>query len=96
MLMEKHIYLSQDLEHSSLCHIGPHCLSIPYILVASANPKLPALPTFPPSPTLPPPWQPQVCQSFLFCFVDMFICVVFYIPHRSDILWYLSFFFFFF
>ena len=35
--------------------VGPYCLSILYIIVASANPKLPVQS----SPTLPFPWQPQ-------------------------------------
>ena len=30
------------MEYSSLCYtVGPYCLSILYIIVASANPKLP-------------------------------------------------------
>ena len=34
--------------------------------------------SFPPTP--PPPWQPWVCSQYLwvcFCFIDMFICVIF-------------------
>ena len=41
-----------------------------------------------------PLWQPQVCSPCLwvcFCLVDRFICAMFYIPHLSDIIWYLSF-----
>ena len=44
-----------------------------------------------PSPSLsllPPPWRPQVCFLCLwvcFCFVDGFICVIFWIQHISDI-----------
>ena len=36
---------------------------------------------------IPSPLYPQVCVSF----VCNFICVKFYIPHVSDIIWYLSF-----
>ena len=54
----------------------------------SANPKL----LVHPSPAVPPPWYPQVHSLWVyFCFVDKFICVIFYIPHISDITWYLSF-----
>ena len=53
------------------------------------------IPTSTPSlPHPPPPWQPSVCSLcpwFCFCFIDKFICVIFQIPHISDIIWYLSF-----
>ena len=38
------------------------------------------------------PWQPEVCSLCLwvcFCFVDKFICVIFYVSHVSDIIWHL-------
>ena len=51
-----------------------------------------------PHPSLPhplPPWQPEVCYSLClgvcFCSIDMFIYVMFSIPHISDIIWHLSF-----
>ena len=69
--------LSQDLECSSLYSTaGPCCLPILYTIVASDNPNLP----FHFSPYLPRLWQPQVCSLCLwicFCFIDMFICVIF-------------------
>ena len=38
--------LSQDIEYSSLCsRVGPCCLSVLYIIAASASPKLPILPS---------------------------------------------------
>ena len=40
----------------------------------------------------PPPWQPQVSSLPLWvCFIHKFTCVIFYIPHISDIVQYLSF-----
>jgi len=48
--------------------------------------------SFPPARS--PPWQQQVCSYCLwlcFCFVDNFICLIFQIPHVSDIIQYLSF-----
>ena len=49
------------------------------------------------SHSFPSPWQTQVhssCQWVCFRFIDRFICVIFQIPHVSDIIWYLSFSFF--
>ena len=40
-----------------------------------------------PLPLLLPLCSLWVCS----CFVDMFLCVVFYISHASDIIWYLNF-----
>ena len=51
--------LLQDIEYSSLCYtIGPHCLSILYIMVCICESQTPkaSLPNHPPS------WQPQVCS----------------------------------
>ena len=56
---------------------------------ASVNPQSPIFP----SPTSFPPWQPQVRSLHLwvcFCFVDMFICVIFQIPHKSDSILFLT------
>ena len=45
--------LSQDVEHSSLSYtVGPCCLSIPPVMVCSANSKFPVLPL----PPLEPLW----------------------------------------
>ena len=41
----------------------------------------------------PPPWQPKVYSLrpwFCLCFMDRLICVIFKIPHRSNVIWYLS------
>ena len=41
-------------------------------------------------PRLSPPWQPQVYFLYLcVCFVDRFICVIFYIPHIGDTIQYI-------
>ena len=56
---------------------------------ASVNPQSPIFP----SPTSFPPWQPQVRSLHLwvcFCFVNMFICVIFQIPHKSDSILFLT------
>ena len=83
---------SQETGYSSLCcTVGLHCLSILNVIVCIYQPPNPRPPRYP-----PPPWQPQVCSLCLcicFCSVDRFIYVIFYIPHISDIIWYLSFFF---
>ena len=72
-----------DTEYSSLCYtVGSCCLSILHIIVLSANPKLPVFPfrtSFPLGSSLG--WW--VC----FCLEDMFICVIFWIPYASDIIW---------
>ena len=35
---------------------------------------------------IPPPWQPQVCSLWIcFCFINNFICVIFWIPYISYI-----------
>ena len=39
-----HYGLFQDTKYSSLCHTAGPCLSILYVLFASANPKLPGFP----------------------------------------------------
>ena len=85
-----HYGLSQEL-HRSLCYgVRLNCLFILYIIVASTNHKLPIHPSL----TLHPSGQPQICSVCLwlcFCFTDKFICIIFWIPHISDIIWYLSF-----
>ena len=55
---------------------GPCCLSILYITVWSANPKLPVLLSH--SSLLP--WQPQIyslCLWVCFCCIDKFFCIIF-------------------
>ena len=57
-----HYGLSQNIEYSSLCcTVGPCCLSILYIIVASTNAKLFHPPPTSPSPP-PRPWQPPACS----------------------------------
>ena len=61
-----------------------------YIIVTSANPKLPIHS----SSTSPPPWQSQICslcRRVCCCFIDNFICAILLNPHMGDIMWYLSF-----
>ena len=52
-----HHCLSQEIGCSSLCYTaGPHCSSIPNVIVCIYQPQTPS-----PSHILPPPpWQPQV------------------------------------
>ena len=72
------------------CTVGPCCLSIPYIIVCICSPQTPN----PSLSLLLWPWQPHICSLCLwicFCFVDKLICVIFYIPRVSAIIWYLSF-----
>ena len=44
-------------------------------------------------PPAPPAWNRKFDLMFvsLSLFIGMFVCVVFYIPHTTDSLWYLSF-----
>ena len=45
-------------------------------------------------PNPPHSWQLQICSLNLwvyFCFIDMFICVIVWIPHTSSMIWYLPF-----
>ena len=66
--------------------VGPCCLSI---LIAHSCQSQSPNPSFP-QPT--PPWQPQVCSLCLtVCCIFRFICVILYIPHMSNIMWYFSF-----
>ena len=86
-----HDGLSQDTKYSFLRYIvGACCLSIQYIIACICYPETPV-----PSRTTPPPlWQPPICSLCLwicFCFMDRFICVIFYIPHISNIIGCLSF-----
>ena len=73
--------------------VGPYyCVSILYVVVCICKSQTPS--PFLPNPS--PPWQGQVCSLYLwvcFCFIDMLICGLFEIAYRSDIMWYLSFFF---
>ena len=67
--------------------LSVHCLSTSLHLLAPAS-------CTPSLSQAPLPWQPQVCFLCLcvcFWFTGMFICVIFQIPHRSDIKWYLYF-----
>ena len=69
----------------TLLFIHPIYYSL-YLLIPNSQ-------SFPPF-TSSLPWQLQVCSLCLwvcFCFTDIFPCAVFYIPHTSDIIWYLSF-----
>ena len=86
-----HRGVSQEIEYSSLrSPVGPCCLSIPHIIVASANLELRVHPFSPSSSR----WQPQVWSLWLWaclCFTDKFLWVIFQIPHMSKIVQYLSF-----
>ena len=69
--------------------VGPCCFFQMWQF-ASANPKHPVRP----STSLHRPWQPQVYSLYswvCFCFVNRFIRAIFYIPHISDMIWYLFF-----
>ena len=79
----------QVIEHSFLCYrtslsIHSKCNSLHLLTLNSQSILLPHL----------PPWRPQLsypCLWVCFCFVDRFICAIFYIPHISDIIQYLYF-----
>ena len=85
-----HHVLPQEIGYSSLCStVESHCLSILNVIFYSYWSQTPSPSHF----LLPPPWQPQVCSLCLwvcFSFVDRFICAIFSIPHKSDIIRYLS------
>ena len=82
--------LLQDIEYSSLCYTaGYHCLSTLVRIYQTQTPS--------PSHSLPLGNHKcvlHICESVSFS-VDRFICAIYQIPHISDIIWYLSFFFFF-
>ena len=86
-----HYGLSQETGYSSLCYtVGCHCLSILNVIVCIYQPPVPHPSHF----FAPHPWHPQVCSLHpwvCFCFVGRFICAIFWIPHISDIVWYVSF-----
>ena len=75
------------LNIGSLCYtVGPCCLSILCIIVSISSSQTPKSSSLP----LSPPWQLQVfslCLQVCFCFVDRLTCVIFEIPHISDIIW---------
>ena len=79
---------SQEIGHRSLCYTEEsHCLSTPNTIVCIYQP--PNSHFIP----LPPPWQPQLYSQspwVCLCSVDWLICVIFYIPHMSGIIRYLS------
>ena len=66
----------------------PGELPIMRVMLPSANPSLP-----PHLSATPPHWQPQpvlcVCEALYFS--DRFICVMFYMPRVSDVIWCLCF-----
>ena len=78
-----HYDLSQDNKYSYLYYIIGPCFFHPVYQFASAV-LIPSL--LPPSATK----SLFSVSVSLFLFVDMFICVIFQIPHMSDIIWYLS------
>ena len=80
--------LSQDSEYSSPRYtVGPWWLSIHSIYDHSQL----LSPNRYSSPRCLSPGHPQVCSLWVcFCFPAVLICVIFWIPHVSDILWYLS------
>ena len=72
--------LSQEIGFSSLCcTVGPYCLPVLNVIVCIYQSHSPVHPI----PThSPPPWQTQIsfsCLQVCFCFVDKFICAIFYI-----------------
>ena len=79
--------LIQEVGHSSLCcRVGSHCLSILNVIVCIYQPQTPH-----PSPPNPANISLLSMSMICFCFEDRTIYVIFYIPHASDIMWYLSF-----
>ena len=84
-----HCGLSWGTEYSSLCYtVGPCCLSILYTLVYQLTSTSYYIP-----PQKPFPLTALAICSLCpwFCFIDRFICIIFYIPHIRDITWYLPF-----
>ena len=79
-----HYGLSQDIKYNSLhAVIRPCCFSILYTISICSS--------LTPNPSLPYPSSPLAPTSLFslwvcFCFIDMFICVVFHIPHVNDIM----------
>ena len=73
-----HCGFSQDIEQRTLLFIHPIYTSL-HLLIPNSQP--------PPSP--PTPWQPRGCSQFCEFVSVLFICVLFQIPHISDIIWYL-------
>ena len=70
-----HSGLLQAIEDGFLCcTVGPYCLSILYIIVCICSSQQFESTPSPP----PPPQQPPACSLYLwFCFIHMFICVIF-------------------
>ena len=62
-----------------------------YLIYTNLYLLIPNSQFIPPHPS--PFWQLTVCSLCLwicFCFVDKFICIIFWIPHVSDVIWYFS------
>ena len=92
-----HYGLSQDTKYSSLCYTaGRCCLSILYTTPCICEFQTPS-PTLSQSNSLPLGNHQSIllCPWFCFCSIDRFFCVIFYTPHISDTMWYLSFSFWF-
>ena len=88
-----HLVLSHIIGYSSLCYrAGPHCLSILNGIVCIYLPQTPC-----PSHSLPHPFGNHkfVLHVSVSCSLDRFIFAVFEILHINDIIWHLSFSFWF-
>ena len=69
---------------------GPYFLLILCVMVCFSWPQSPT----PSLPHFPPLGNHKICALCLwacFCFVNKFTCVIFWIPHMSDVIRYLSF-----
>ena len=93
-----HVYIHSfsHILSCSITMIGYSLCAGPHLLIHSKCNSLHLLtPNSQSIPLSPPPlWQSQVCSPCLwvcFCSVDRLICAILYIPHISDIIWYLSF-----
>ena len=79
-----HHVLCQEIRYSFLCcTVGPHCLSILYVIISISQPQ-----------TVPCPLAITGLFSLsmvYFTFIYRIICAIFQIPHISHIIWYLSF-----
>ena len=86
--------IPRDWIQFPVCTVRLHCLSILNVLVCIYQPKFPVHPTPSPLPLGNHKSVLYVCL-FLFC-RQVHLCYIFWIPHISDIIWYLSFPFLFF